>query len=91
MRLEALSNGQIGRSLKKLERQALAMVLEMIRHHAQLNRVSVLTSLQENKAMMRPWAILRVTGGDPEIRLGRKEKQRESGSMSLMAKKAMNG
>ena len=37
--------------------------------------------------MTRTWTILRVTGGDPESRLGRKEKQR----MSLMAKKAMNG
>ena len=41
--------------------------------------------------MMQTWAILRATGRDPESRLGRKEKQRESGSMSLMAKKAMNG
>ena len=49
------------------------------------------TSLRENKAMMQTWAILRVTGRDPESRLGRKEKQRESGSMSLMVKKAMNG
>ena len=37
------------------------------------------------------WAIPRVTGGDPESRLGRKEKQRGSGSVSLMAKKAMHG
>ena len=61
------------------------------RRHVQLNRVSVLVSLRENKAMMQTWAILRVTGGDPESRSGRKEKQRGSGSMSLMVKKAMNG
>ena len=35
----------------------------------QLNRVSVLTSLRENRAMVRTWAILNVTGGDPESRL----------------------
>ena len=40
--------------------------------------------------MMQTWPILTVTGGDPESRLERKEKQRESGSMSLMVKKAMN-
>ena len=34
---------------------------EMIRHRALLNRVSVLTSLRESRAMMRTWAILRVT------------------------------
>ena len=38
------------------------------------HRVSVMTSLRENKAMMQTWAILRVTGGDPESRLGRKLK-----------------
>ena len=58
--------------------------------HAQLNRVSVMASSQENKVMMQTWPILTVTGGDPESRLGRKEKQRESGSMSLVAEKAMN-
>ena len=41
--------------------------------------------------MMQTLAILRVAGGDPESRLGTKKKQRESGSMSSMAKKAMNG
>ena len=51
------------------------VVLEMSRHHAQLNRVSVLTSLRENRAMLRTWAILKVTGADPESRLWRKEKQ----------------
>ena len=60
-------------------------------HHVQLNRVSVMTSLPENKAMMQTWAILRVTRGDPESRLGRKEKQRDSGLLSSMAKKTMNG
>ena len=85
------------RSSKEVARQALVMVLEMSRKflgnplrslnhdqshsHAQLNRVSVMTSLREIKVMMQTWAILRVTG-DPESRLERKEKQRESGSMS---------
>ena len=41
--------------------------------------------------MMQTWPILTVIGGDPESRLERKEKQRESGSMSLMVKEAMNG
>ena len=50
--MRTLSNGQIARSLKELERQALVMVLEMSRHHAQLNRVSVLTILPENRADM---------------------------------------
>ena len=46
---------KIARSLKEMARQALVMVLEMSHHHAQLNRVSVLTSLRENRAMMRTW------------------------------------
>ena len=99
--MSTLSNGRIAWSLKELARQALVMVLEMNRklrgdrlqcpshNHAQLNRVSVMTSLQKNR-VMQTWRILTVTGGDPESRLGRKEKQRESGSMSLVAKKAMN-
>ena len=78
-----LINCQTARSLKELARQALVMVLDMNRHHAQLNRVPKLTSLRENRA------ILRVTGGDTESRLGRKEKRKESGSTSLMAKTAM--
>ena len=66
--------------------------LQCLNHnHAQLNRVSVMASPQENKVMLQTWPILTVTGGDPESRLGRKEKQRESGSMSLVAKKAMDG
>ena len=44
-----------------------------------------------HNATMQTWPILTVTGGDPESRLERKGKQRESGSMSLMVKKAMNG
>ena len=52
------------------------MVLEMSWRHVQLNRVSVLISLRENKAMMQTQAPLRVTGGDPESRSGRKETKR---------------
>ena len=51
----------------------------------------MLISFQVNNAMMQTLPILTVTGGDPESRLGRKEKHRESGSMSLMVKKAMIG
>ena len=86
-----LINGQIARSGKELVLHALVMVLETRRHHAQLNRVPVLTSLRENRSMMRTLAILRMTRGDPESRLRRKEKQRESGSTSSMVKKAMYG
>ena len=63
------------------------MVLEMSRHHAQLNRVSVLTSLRENRVLM----------GDPESDSRRPresavdERETKSGSTSSMAKKAMNG
>ena len=90
---EVLEGNHVGASQrheKELARQALVKVLEMSRHHAQLNRVSVLTILPENRAMTRTWAILRVTGGDPESRLWRKGRQRESGSTSSMAKKAMS-
>ena len=60
-------------------------------NHAQLNRVWVLINLRENRAMMRTWAILRVTGGDPESRLWKKEKQRGSGSTPSMTKKVCLG
>ena len=43
-------------------------------NHAQLNRVSAVISLQNNRVMTQTWPILTVTGGDPESRLGRKEK-----------------
>ena len=52
--------------------------------------VSVDQSPRE-KAMMRTWAILRVTGGNPESRLWKKEKQRGSGSTPSVTKKVMNG
>ena len=39
-----------------------------------------------NRTMMRTWAILRVTGGDPESRLWKKEKRRGPG---LMMKKVL--
>ena len=45
----------------------------------------------KNRAMLRTWAIPRVTGGDPGSRLWRKVKQRESGSTSSMAKRARMG
>ena len=74
------------------EQEATGDPLQCLNHnHAKLNRVSVMASPQENKVMMQTWPILTVTGGDPESRLGRKEKQRESGSMFWVAKKAMNG
>ena len=67
------------------------MVLEMIRHHAQLNRLSVLISLpreQSDDADM----------GDPECdrrrpreSLGEERKTKRVRIKSLVAKKAMNG
>ena len=62
-------NALIAGPSKELARPALVMVLEMSRHHAQLKRAPVFTSLRENKTMMQTWAILRMTGGDPVSRL----------------------
>ena len=64
-RVEYLSNGRMVRSLKELARQVLVMVLvtnrklrvdplQCLNHnHPQLNRVSVMASTPENKAMMQ--------------------------------------
>ena len=71
---ERASKGQIARSSKELARQALVMVLVLNRklrgdplqclnhNHAQLNRMSVMASPQENKVMTQTWPILTVTG-----------------------------
>ena len=92
MRIEALSNCQIARSLKELERQALAMGAgnEPPPRPAESSVSSDHPPReQSDDADMGDPESDR--GGDPESRLGRKEKQRESGSKSMMFKRAMNG
>ena len=54
MRIEDLDERLVARSSKELVRQALVMVLEMSRHHAQLNRVSVPTIFRESVDMGDP-------------------------------------
>ena len=72
----------------EVNRKLRVSKLQCLSHnHAQLNRVFVRTSPRQNRVMMQTWPILTVTGGDPESRLGKKENQRESGSMTLRVKK----
>ena len=76
------------RSLKELARQALVMELEMNREPqgrpvamSEPQPRPAKSSVGDNqsprdKAMMQTWAMLRVTGGDPESRWKRRETKR---------------